>query len=129
MSVDPTDKMFNDEDAARAYFEAQRWPDGKPVCPHCGSDHTHRLQGKSQRDGLIQSNDCLGSFTVMTKTVMESSHLPLTKWALAFHKMAASKKGISAKQMQRELNLGSYCTAWFMCNRIREGMGLSKDFP
>jgi hypothetical protein len=53
---------------------------------------------------------------------MESSHLPLTKWALAFHKMAASKKGISAKQMQRELDLGSYRTAWFLIMRIREAM-------
>lgn len=122
--TDPTSQMFHDEDAARAYFEAQRWPDGEPVCPHCGSKHVHRLAGNSQRAGLIQCNDCLGSFTVTTKTVMESSHIPLTKWALAFHKMAASKKGISAKQMQRELNLGSYRTAWFLCHRIREAMGL-----
>lgn len=125
MSVDPRDPMFHDEDAARAYFEAQRWPDGKPFCPHCGSVNVHRLAGKSHRAGLIQCNDCLGAFTVMTKTVMESSHIPLTKWALAFHKMAASKKGISAKQMQRELDLGSYRTAWFMCHRIREAMGLT----
>ena len=124
MSVDPRDPMFHDEDAARDYFEAQRWPDGKPYCPHCGSVNVHRLTGQSQRVGLIQCNGCLGSFTVMTKTVMESSHLPLTKWALAFHKMAASKKGISAKQMQRELDLGSYRTAWFLCHRIREAMGL-----
>ncbi len=124
MSVDPTDPMFHDEDAARAYFEAQRWPDGKPFCPHCGAFNVHRLEGRSHRAGLIQCNDCLQAFTVMVGTVMESSHLPLTKWALAFHKMAASKKGISAKQMQRELNLGSYRTAWFMCHRIREAMGL-----
>lgn len=123
--TDPTSKMFRDEDAARSYFEGQRWPDGKPVCPHCGSEHTHRLEGESQRDGLIQCNDCLLNFTVTVGTVMESSHLPLTKWALAFHKMAASKKGISAKQMQRELNLGSYRTAWFLCHRIREAMALS----
>jgi len=116
--------MFRDEDAARAYFEAQRWPDGKPVCPHCGSEHTHRLEGESQRAGLIQCNDCLLNFTVTVGTVMESSHLPLAKWALAFHKMAASKKGISAKQMQRELNIGSYRTAWFLCHRIREAMCL-----
>jgi transposase-like protein len=118
--------MFHDEDAARGYFEAQRWPHG-PSCPHCGSDNVHRLEGQSHRAGLIQCNDCLGAFTVTTKTVMASSHIPLTKWALAFHKMAASKKGISAKQMQRELALGSYRTAWFMCHRIREAMGLSKD--
>ncbi len=127
MSADPRDPMFHDEDAARAYFEAQRWPDGQPVCPHCGSDNVHRLEGKSHRAGLIQCNACLGAFTVTTKSIMESSHLPLTKWALAFHKMAASKKGISAKQMQRELNIGSYRTAWFLCHRIREAMGMTKD--
>ncbi|MCC7464562.1 MAG: transposase, partial [Gammaproteobacteria bacterium] len=118
-SVDPTDAMFHDEEAARAYFEAQRWPDGKPSCPHCGGTNVHRLEGDSQRAGLIQCNACLLNFTVTVGTVMESSHLPLTKWALAFHKMAASKKGISAKQMQRELRLGSYRTAWFLCHRIR----------
>jgi len=128
MSVDPRDPIFHDEDAARAHLEAQRWPDG-PVCPHCGSDHVHRLQGKSHRPGLFQCNDCFGAFTVTTKSVMESSHIPLTKWVLGFHKMAASKKGISAKQMQRELALGSYRTAWFMCHRIREAMGLPKPGP
>lgn len=126
MFTDPRDKMFHDEDAARAYFETQRWPDGQPFCPHCGSTNVHRLDGSSHRPGLIQCNDCLQAFTVTVGTVMESSHVPLTKWALAFHKMAASKKGISAKQLQRELALGSYRTAWFMAHRIREAMGLTK---
>ena len=124
--VDPRDPMFHDEDKAREYFETQRWPDGNPFCAHCGSTNVHRLEGKSHRAGLLQCNDCLGAFTVTTKSVMESSHVPLTKWALAFHKMAASKKGISALQMQRELNLGSYRTAWFVCMRVREAMKLPK---
>ncbi len=102
MSVDPRDPMFHDEEKAREYFEAQRWPDG-PMCPHCGSDHVHRLEGDAHRAGLLQCNDCLGQFSVTLNSVMESSHIPLTKWALGFHKMAASKKGISAKQLQREL--------------------------
>ncbi len=128
MSVDPRDPMFHDEEKAREYFEAQRWPNG-PTCPHCGSDHVHRLEGEKHRAGLLQCNDCLGQFSVMLGTVMESSHVPLTKWALGFHKMAASKKGISAKQMQRELALGSYRTAWFMAHRIREAMSLPKMSP
>lgn len=126
-NVEPAAAMFNDEDAARGYFEGQRWPDNKPFCPHCGSVNVHRLVGKSHRAGLIQCNDCLQAFTVQVGTVMESSHIPLTKWALAFHKMAASKKGISAKQLQRELNLGSYRTAWFLAMRVREAMGLAAD--
>ncbi len=126
MSVDPTDPMFHDEDKAREYFEAQRWPNG-PSCPHCGeAENIHRLEGEKHRAGLLQCNSCMLQFSVMVGSVMESSHLPLTKWALAFHKMAASKKGISAMQMQRELNLGSYRTAWFMVMRIREAMQLPK---
>ena len=124
MSVDPRDPMFHNEDKAREYFEAQRWPNG-PVCVHCGSDHVHRLEGGKHRSGLLQCNDCLEQFSVTVNSVMESSHIPLTKWALGFHKMAASKKGISAKQLQRELNLGSYHTAWFMAMRLREAMGIS----
>ncbi|MEX1232086.1 MAG: IS1595 family transposase [Planctomycetaceae bacterium] len=55
-------------------------------------------------------------------SVMESSKIPLQKWVLAFHLMCSSKKGISALQLQRELELGSYRTAWFMCHRIRHAM-------
>ena len=129
MSVDPREQMFHDEDKAREYFEAQRWSDCNPFCCHCGSTNVHRLKGKSHRPGLIQCNDCLLSFTVTTKSIMESSHILLTKWALAFHKMAASKKGISAKQMQRELDIKNYKTAWFLCMRIREAMALPKMSP
>jgi transposase-like protein len=52
---------------------------------------------------------------------MERSHVPLHKWLLATHLMAASKKGMSAKQMERMLGV-TYKTAWFLCHRIREAM-------
>jgi hypothetical protein len=42
---------------------------------------------------------------------------------LAIHLMASSKKGMSAHQLMRNLGLGSYRTAWFLCHRIREAMG------
>jgi transposase-like protein len=119
-----TDPKFNDEDAAREYFEAQRWPNG-PFCPHCGNadpDAIRKLQGKSHRPGLYQCNACREHFTVMVGSVMERSHVPLTKWALGFHLMAASKKGMSAHQLMRMLGLGSYRTAWFLAHRIREAM-------
>jgi transposase-like protein len=118
-----TDPIFNDEDAARAHFERQRWPDGKPVCPHCGAvDQATRLEGKSHRPGLFVCRACRDHFTVMVGTVMEASHIPLHKWTLGFHLMASSKKGVSAHQLMRNLGLGSYRTAWFMAHRIREAM-------
>jgi transposase-like protein len=123
MAFDLTDPIFNNEDAARAYFESIRWPDGKPVCPHCGViDQATLVQGKSHRPGMYQCNACLKPFTVTVGSVMESSHVPLHKWALAFRLMAASKKGVSAHQLMRVLGLGSYRTAWFMAHRVRESM-------
>lgn len=121
MTVDLTDPMFHDDDAARAHFEALLWPNG-PVCPHCGAvEGLTRLQGASHRAGMFQCNACRGNFTVTNGSVMERSHVPLHKWALAFHLMAASKKGVSAHQLHRMLKL-NYRTAWFMEHRIREAM-------
>jgi transposase-like protein len=121
MSVDLTNPIFHNEENAREHLEAIRWPDG-PFCPHCGEvDNIHRLKGKSHRPGLFQCNSCLQSFTVMVGSIFERSHIPLNKWVLAFHLMAASKKGVSALQIQRMLGI-SYKSAWFMCHRIRESM-------
>ena len=109
------------EDAARAYLEGLRWPHG-PACPHCGSVACQRLQGESTRPGVLKCKDCRKQFTVTVGTVFEDSHIPLAKWVKAFHLMCASKKGISALQLQRNLGLGSYRTAWHMAHRIRFAM-------
>jgi transposase-like protein len=116
-----TDPIFTDERKAREYLEAARWPNG-PFCPHCGStDKVYRLSGTKHREGLIHCNNCEGSFTVTTGTVMESSHIPLNKWMLAYRLMSSAKKGISAHQLHRTIGI-SYKSAWFMCHRIRESM-------
>jgi transposase-like protein len=118
--------IFTDEAKAREHFEALHWPNG-PFCPHCGeTERVYRLNGGSHRPGLIHCNSCHGSFTVTTNTVMESSHLPLTKWALGFYLMSSSKKGVSAHQLHRTLGV-TYKTAWFMAHRIREAMRPTDD--
>jgi transposase-like protein len=106
---------------ARAYLESLIWPNG-PVCPHCGSSEVTRLHGTAHRVGLLKCRDCHEQFTVTVGSVMEDSHIPLQKWILGFHFICSSKKGMSAKQLQRELEFGSYETAWFMSHRIREAM-------
>lgn len=121
--TDLTNPIFHDEKAARGHLEKIRWPDG-PVCPHCGSvNRSTRLKGKTTRPGLFQCNDCRGHYSVTVGSVMERSHIPLTKWVLGFHLMAASKKGVSAHQLHRMLGI-TYKSAWFMAHRIREAMGL-----
>jgi transposase-like protein len=125
MSIDLTNPIFHDEDAARAHLEAQRWPNG-PVCVHCKSTDVTRLQGKSHRKGLLHCNDCELPFTVTVGTVMERSKIPLAKWVLGFFLMAASKKGISSHQLHRQLGI-TYKSAWFLSMRIREAMGLDAE--
>ncbi len=112
---------FQDADAARAYLENLRWAGGV-VCPHCGVIGGHyQLQGKSTRPGVYKCGACSDQFTVTVGTVFERSKIKLHIWLQAVHLMSASKKGISAKQIERMLGV-SYKTAWFMCHRIREAM-------
>ena len=128
MTINLTDPVFTDEAKAREHLEEIRWPGG-PVCPHCGSvDKVYRLAGKSHRPGLIHCNNCDGSFTVTTGSVMESSHVPLNKWVLAFRLLASSKKGMSAHQLHRTIGV-TYKTAWFMAHRIREAMRETSPAP
>jgi transposase-like protein len=109
------------EKEARDYLESLLWPNG-PVCPHCRSQRVTRVAGTSGRAGLLMCNDCRKQFTVTVGTIFEDSHIPLRLWVMAFQMMCASKKGVSAKQVQRQLGLGSYKSAWFMCHRIRYAM-------
>ena len=119
MAQNITASIFHNEDVARAHIEASRW-NGEPTCPHCGSVKVRKMGGATQA-GMFLCNDCRDKFTVRTGSVMERSHVPLHKWLLATHLMAASKKGMSAKQMERMLGV-TYKTAWFLCHRIREAM-------
>jgi len=111
------------EDEARNILENIRWPKGIK-CAHCGSENVTRIKAKSEkvRDGLIQCNHCRKQFTVMIGTVMEDSHITLRQWVQAFHSMCSHKKGISALQLQRNLGLGSYKSAWHLAHRIRLAM-------
>jgi transposase-like protein len=106
---------------ARAYLESLRWPNG-PICPHCNANNVARLAGKAHRAGLLKCRDCRKQFSVTVGTIFERSHIPLNKWVMAFHIICASKKGISAKQLERMLCLGSYRSAWHLAHRIRHAM-------
>jgi transposase-like protein len=109
---------FHDEEAARVWFEKARWPEG-PVCPHCGSLKHY----KTKKPGRYRcgEKECRKDYTVMTKSVMERSHAPLTAWAMAFHLYASSKKGFTAAQLERHLGC-EYNTAWFLHHRVMEAM-------
>ena len=115
---------FHDEEKAFEYLESVIWADGK-VCPHCGGlDRITKVKAnpaKRIRLGLWRCGDCKRQFTVKVGTVFEHARLPLFKALQAVYLMTSSKKGISAHQLHRVLEV-TYKTAWFLAHRIREAM-------
>ncbi len=131
MSVLSKSYMHNEE-AAFEHVEAMLWADG-PTCPHCGNcGKVYALKGVRskpskknpegiERHGLKKCAECRKQFTVRIGTIFEESHIPLHKWLQAIYLMTSSKKGISAHQLHRVLEI-TYKSAWFMAHRIREAM-------
>ena len=124
---------FHDEAKAFEYLESIVWADGI-VCPHCGvtDGRVYDLSGVRTkpsakhpegkvRHGLKKCGECRKQFTVKVGTVFEHARLPLTKMLQAVHLMVSSKKGISAHQLHRVLEI-TYKSAWFLSHRIREAM-------
>jgi transposase-like protein len=109
-------QRFPNEDAARAYFEQNRW-NGEVMCPHCGSASVAAI--KSMKPMPYRCRDCRQHFSVRTGTVLAESRLPLHKWLMAIYMMTTARKGIPSTQMARELGI-TQKSAWFLAQRIRE---------
>jgi transposase-like protein len=116
-------ERFGSEDKCRAYLAELRWPEGVE-CPRCESKKISRIADRNQ----YECSDCRYQFSVTAGTIMHDSHLPLWKWFLAIYLIVESKKGISAKQLQRMLSV-SYKTAWYLSHRIRDAMGDDEEPP
>lgn len=122
-------KQFNTEEQCIAHLERIRWPKGLR-CVRCKNKRVFKFTaaGKTGKPRyLYECVDCRYQYSVTTGTVFHNSHLPLTKWFLAIYMICSAKKGISAKQVQRELAV-SYETAWYMAHRVRLAMQEDGDF-
>jgi transposase-like protein len=135
--IDVNEKFATDEQCL-AYLEQMRWPDGKVRCPVCGCDRISRITRKVSKDTdnkraqLYQclEKTCKQQFSATSGTIFNDSHLPLHKWFLALALVVDAKKGMSAKQLQQHLGIGSYRTAWYMCHRIRKAIDVpNEEFP
>lgn len=107
---------FGDEAKCHTYLEELRWPNGLR-CPRCESPKVYYTQTRKQ----YECDPCGYHFSVTSGTMLHDTHLPLRKWLVAVYLMIESKKGISANQMRRTLNVHSK-TAWYLCHRIRAAM-------
>ena len=111
-------RQFPDEAACAAWLTAARWPEGFR-CPVCGHDHAWELDTKAR---TWECAACHRQTSITAGTVMHGSKLSLTVWFWAAYLMATHSNGISARQMGRQLGLGSYKSAWLLCAKLRRAM-------
>lgn len=144
MNIREAHEKFATDEQCLQYIEKMRWPDGIVRCPTCGDKNVERYerpttQGKrrsKERDEkrakrpnvrrwfyICRNNDCREQFSPTAGTIFHDTHLPLIVWFQAIALMLNAKKGLSAAQLQRDLGIGGYKTAWYLNHRIREVMG------
>jgi hypothetical protein len=111
-------QRFPDEEVCRLYFKSFREKSGIK-CKKCGGTSHYWHKPKWQ----WECKQCSFRTTLRSGTMMENSNLPLRIWFLAMALMTFSKKGISACEMQRQLNHSRYDTIWSLMHRIRNVMG------
>ena len=114
-------EQFHSDDACREILEELRWPDGIQ-CPRCESKSIRNSYTRNQYD----CGSCGYEFSVTAGTMLQDTHLPLRKWMVATYMMCESKKGVSANQIKRTIDV-SYKTAWYLCHRIRNAMAQARD--
>lgn len=113
---------FPDEHSCRVHFKDVREKHGIK-CKKCGNMHHYWLKAKYQ----WQCAKCNFRTTLRSGTMFENSNLPMRTWYLAMAFMSYSKKGISGRELQRQLNIKNYGTVWSMMHRIRKAMGQRDD--
>jgi DNA-directed RNA polymerase subunit RPC12/RpoP/transposase-like protein len=133
-------KQFATPEACNDFLESMRWPDGVE-CVHCNGKRVSKYvkqastrTRKNPKTGALETKavparilyiclDCKKQFSVTEGTIFNDTHLSLEKWYMATALMVNAKKGVSAKQLQRDLGT-AYKTAWYLSHRIRKAMGL-----
>jgi len=108
-------KEFSTQIKCEEYLARMRWPDGV-VCPRCGTKRPTYLQSRRK-----WQCSCRYQFSITSGTIFHKTHIDLPRWMLAVWLMCHSPKGISSKQLQRELGF-TYKTAWYITKRIRKAM-------
>jgi hypothetical protein len=126
---------FSTDEQCLDYIEKMRWPDGVIRCTTCGDKNVKRVERKAESKNkrpwfyLCLNKDCHQQFSPTSGTLFADSHLPLITWFHAIALILNAKKGISAKQLQRDLGIGGYKTAWYLNHRIRESMKETNPEP
>jgi Transposase zinc-ribbon domain len=128
MNIREVQIKFATDEQCLEYIQQMRWPDGVVRCPLCGNEKIQKVERKATSKNkrawflLCLEKTCHNQFSPTSGTIFHDTHLPLIVWFHAIALVLNAKKGIGAKQLQRDLGIGGYKTAWYLVHRIREAM-------
>jgi transposase-like protein len=110
---------FSNPDNCVDYLALRRWPDGKVICPTCGSD---KVKYNAERHWWqCSAHHVKRQFSIKVGTIMEDSAIPLDKWLTAMWLVTNCKNGVSSYEIARALEI-TQKSAWFVLHRIRLAM-------
>ena len=110
------EKKFSTQRKCEKFLQLKRWPGGA-MCPRCGTNQPYYTRSLKK----WECRKCRYQFSVTSGTIFHRSRTPLKKWFIAIWLICNSKKGVSAKQLQRTIGV-TYKTAWRMGMQIRKSM-------
>src|SRR3954467_329816 len=108
---------FGTDEQCRKYLIKARWPDGFR-CDGCGHGHASTLRTRL----VYECVPCRKQHSLLAGTIFEQTKTALARWFLAIYLVTSSKGGIAAAELQRQLGLGSYQTAWSWLHKLRKAM-------
>ena len=114
-------RKFDTEQKAEDWFIKQRWPHGV-TCPFCQSQAVSPRPTRKPQP--FRCRTCRKDFSVKTGTVLHSSNIPLSKWAIGFYLFMTNLKGVSSMKLHRDLGIGQKA-AWYMAHRIQETLDVT----
>ncbi|OGU33359.1 MAG: hypothetical protein A2068_13530 [Ignavibacteria bacterium GWB2_35_6b] len=109
-------KQFPTQDDCLSHLEKVRWGNS-PKCPYCNSTNHTPLKNEKR----YHCNTCNTSYSVTVGTIFHKTKLDLQKWFLAISLVLNAKKGISSRQLSRDLEVNKN-TGWYLLMRIRNTM-------
>jgi len=121
MSLIEFSQKYGSEEQCREHLFEKRFSNGF-ICPKCGHDHGTKIITRL----LMQCSKCHFQVSVTSGTVMSDTKMPIQKWYFTIYLITSSKRGMSAKELQRQIKV-TYKTAWYVNKRVREAMAQAES--
>lgn len=112
-------KELDSEEKARAWIWLAKFDGKEFICQKCGSEEFYQ---HNKNPEIRECKACHSRVRLKANTIFQNSKISMLTWLKVICLMTQGKRGISALEIQSELEMKSYGTAWNMLHKIREAL-------